>query len=580
MRPLVFLCLAIIAVLHALPASAAPVSLNDEICVLRGAANSSAQEVFKRRGEFDCRSDALLAEGNDIWIYLDIETAIEGLSDPALVLRMSYHGAITVAPVFDDVAVSKRHEPEDLVLASRVPNYMVFPLKRGVDTPDGLLIRIEDAWDLTNWRNIKVASLAGIDGDHIRGAITYALLSGLLLTPLIFTALMYFALRIDFLPYHFGMVSFALIYGLSWSGMIFALPVEISPITRSYINHLSIPMAFFFACMLTRSLCDPKSIGRLWALLLPASGIVPVLTTLSIMAAAPNFSHIGSVAYHAVFILPLVAILGALVTGAMRGHLICRLQLLAWAPMMTYVLMRILKGLGVVDFTLITQYGLFPSIISEALLTTCVIAYRVHTIQKAHETSLREQVVLKNLASTDALTGALNRRAFIEHFEQTLSVGPANRVLTLILLDIDHFKNVNDTFGHAVGDQVLKDLVHVVEGQCRSEDMLARFGGEEFCLLMSTATKAAAEGAVERMREAVAKHRFEEGCEITISLGYIAVDTSQPVSFDQWYSAADKALYAAKTKGRNRAQRSYWSPAPLGTAEDEDYASGWVPKPV
>ncbi|MEM1087839.1 MAG: diguanylate cyclase [Pseudomonadota bacterium] len=561
-------------------ADAAPRSVNDEICVLRGAETLAAQEVLAKRDQFDCGRDALLAEGNDIWILVDVRRAIAGLSDPALTLRMSYHGAITVAPVFDGVAVPQRHLPLELAGKSRVPDYMSFPLSRGLDRPEAILVRIEDAWDLTNWADISIESQASMDNRHIKGAILYALLSGLLLTPLIFTALMYITLRIGFLPYHFAMVSCAFVYALSWSGLIFALPFEITPIFRSQLNHFSIAGAFLFACLLTRSLCGEATIGQLWSRLLPIAGAIPCLVTVIVIGAAPNYSHVGSVILHAVYIFPLGAVLGALITGAVRGHLICRLQLLAWAPMIAYIILRILKGIGVTDHNLITEYGLYPSIISEALLTTVVIAYRVYTIRRSHEKALREQAVLRNLATTDPLTGALNRRAFTEHFEQTVAAPPAHRILTLILLDIDHFKRVNDTHGHKVGDEVLKDVVRVLQDQCRDEDRLARFGGEEFCLLMSTATKAAADGAVERMREAVAQHRFDEGCEITISLGYIAVDPSERVSFDQWYSAADKALYAAKTKGRNRAQRSYWSPAPIGTADDEAYASGWVPKQV
>lgn len=559
-------------------AVAAPVSLNDEICVLRGAETQTAQQLVSQRDAFDCGKDALLDEGTDIWLFIDLKHGIDGFSDPALTLHMSYHGAITIAPIFDGVAVSRRYEPADLVQKSRVPDLMSFPLSRGLEKPEAVLIRVEEAWDLTNWADISIASEASIDARHFQGALVYAILSGVLITPLIFTALMYITLRIDFLPYHFGMVACALVYALSWSGLIFALPVEITPITRSYLNHLSIALAFFFACLLTRTLCTEETIGPRWSKVLTVTGAIPVVATFLIMLAAPRFSHIGSVVLHAVFILPLIAIIGSLVTGATRGHLICRLQLLAWSPMLVYVAMRILKGVGLVEYNVITQYGLYPSIISEALLTTFVIAYRVFMIRKAHEKSLREQVVLRNLATTDSLTGALNRRAFIEHFEQSVATPPANRILTLMLLDIDHFKDVNDTYGHSVGDEVLKDVVQVLQSHCRGEDMLARFGGEEFCLLMSSPTKAVADAAAERMRVAVESHRFEQGCDITISLGFIAIDVAEAISFDQWYSAADRALYAAKTKGRNRVQRSNWSPAPVVSISDEAYARGWVPK--
>ncbi|MEM1035279.1 MAG: diguanylate cyclase [Pseudomonadota bacterium] len=561
-------------------ANAVTRDVSGEICVLRGAETLSAPQVLDQRDQFDCGREALLTEGNDIWILVDVEQAVAGLSDPVLTLRMSYHGAITVAPIFDGVPVAQRHEPHMLASKSRIPDFMSFKLSRGLERPEAVLIRVEQAWDLTNWMDIGVASQASMDSRHIQGAIIYALLSGLLLTPLIFTAVMFVTLRIGFLPYHFAMVSSALIYALSWSGLIFALPFEITPILRSNLNHFAIAAAFLFACLLTRSLCGEATIGKLWSRSLFAGGIIPFAVTLIVMALAPNYSHLGSVVLHIVFILPLAAVSGALVTGAIRGHLICRLQLIAWAPMMLYIVLRILKGMGLIGHNVFTEYGLYPSIISEALLTTVVIAYRVYTIRRSHEKVLREQDVLRDLATTDPLTGALNRRAFTEHFEQKMAAPPADRILTLILLDVDHFKRVNDTHGHKVGDDVLKELVDVLHDQCRDEDMLARFGGEEFCLLLSAPRKEVADSAAERLREAVEQHRFDHVSDLTISLGYIAIDPSHPTSFGQWYSAADKALYAAKTKGRNKAQRSHWRPAPPDVVGDEAYAEGWVTKRV
>lgn len=578
MRYLALFCIVLLQIALAVPAFASPVNVSDEICVLRDGKTQSAQDAFNRLDAFDCRDDALLAEGNDIWIYLDVETAIKGFSDPAILLHMSYHGAITVAPIYDGVAISKRYDTKDLVQKARVPDLMSFPLGRGLDAPEGVLIRVEQVWDLTNWSDIYIASQESINNRHIQSSLFYAILTGLLITPLIFTAIIYIILRIDFLPYHFGMVSFALIYALSWSGMIFALPFEITPIGRSYITHISIAAAFMCACFLTRTLIGEAVIGRLWYRVLPMAGIIPIFVVFIIVSAAPDYSHVGSVVLHAVYLFPLVSIIGALTVGVWNRHLISRLQLLAWLPMIVYVAVSILKGIGLIEHNAIIEYGLYPSIISEALLTTCVIAYRVYTVRKSHERALREQVILRNLATTDALTGALNRRAFIENFEQTVAASPGSGVLSLLLLDIDHFKTVNDTHGHTVGDEILKEVVTVLQSQCRNDDMLARFGGEEFSLFMSTPTKAIADACAERIRAAVDKHAFAQGCDITVSIGVITVDVASGVSFDQWYSAADRALYAAKTKGRNRVQRSNWTPASIIPLEEASYAAGWVPK--
>lgn len=172
------------------------------------------------------------------------------------------------------------------------------------------------------------------------------------------------------------------------------------------------------------------------------------------------------------------------------------------------------------------------------------------------ERKLKEQE-LATLASTDALTGLPNRRSFLAMLEQYLAVQPTTRAGGAILaLDVDHFKRVNDTWGHPVGDLVLKHVAQVVRQNLRASDYPGRLGGEEFCVLVRHATKQDAVQLAERIRQALASQPAPVGAEVeggqvqvTISIGVAALTGQEShVAMAQ----ADKALYQAKSTGRNR----------------------------
>ena len=162
---------------------------------------------------------------------------------------------------------------------------------------------------------------------------------------------------------------------------------------------------------------------------------------------------------------------------------------------------------------------------------------------------------LERLSTTDALTGLRNRRYFLEQLERELArVQRGGPSFGLIALDIDHFKAVNDRFGHAGGDQALTHIARVMENQCRVTDTLARVGGEEFMVLAVATDADALLVAAERLRQVIARHPVsvegERELEITASIG--AVLGGPGVHPEQLMQCADAALYEAKAAGRNR----------------------------
>jgi len=163
---------------------------------------------------------------------------------------------------------------------------------------------------------------------------------------------------------------------------------------------------------------------------------------------------------------------------------------------------------------------------------------------------------LRQLATRDQLTGMLNRREFDRIMEEETERSQRfGQPLALVMVDIDHFKSVNDTHGHPAGDAVLKEVAKILAAQLRSVDRVARFGGEEFALILVQTDRAAAEEVAQRVVESVAANpvMIEGGgpLMVTISAG-VAVLPDDVSRTDLFLGAADRSLYAAKRGGRNR----------------------------
>jgi two-component system, cell cycle response regulator len=185
-----------------------------------------------------------------------------------------------------------------------------------------------------------------------------------------------------------------------------------------------------------------------------------------------------------------------------------------------------------------------------------VITASVAVIQRAQAVELTraDNVRLEQLAHTDPLTQLLNRRAMTERLtdemERSLRFDSS---LALLMVDLDHFKRVNDTFGHLVGDDVLREVSQLIRSTIRSTDVVSRYGGEEFMVLLPDTPHDAAVNFAERIRERLAEHPFKahEGLALTASVGLASFPSARIESVDDLFVRADSALYRAKADGRN-----------------------------
>lgn len=185
------------------------------------------------------------------------------------------------------------------------------------------------------------------------------------------------------------------------------------------------------------------------------------------------------------------------------------------------------------------------------LLATVFIAFGLIVIT---QDNLRRD--LERLASYDALTGVLTRRVILSLLDKSIAnVSRSGRPLALMMVDLDHFKRINDNFGHRVGDQVLSEIVAAIGSALRKETYIGRYGGEEFLVVMPDTNTEQLLEVSERIRHVAAETPViaqEQTIHCTISIGAMIVDASNVDSLQDPVGLADKALYQAKLQGRNQ----------------------------
>jgi diguanylate cyclase (GGDEF)-like protein len=175
-------------------------------------------------------------------------------------------------------------------------------------------------------------------------------------------------------------------------------------------------------------------------------------------------------------------------------------------------------------------------------------------LQKANSAMALLAARLETAANTDSLTGLVNRRRIMQHVEEYLSCREGPGHIAFLMIDVDHFKQVNDTYGHAAGDRVLAGVAGAISSNTRRPELCGRFGGEEFLVLLPRAPEALSVQVAEQIRREVAARVFPAGPDrlsVTVSIG-VARDYAPDATADELLRAADQMLYLAKHRGRDQ----------------------------
>jgi diguanylate cyclase (GGDEF)-like protein len=214
-----------------------------------------------------------------------------------------------------------------------------------------------------------------------------------------------------------------------------------------------------------------------------------------------------------------------------------------------------------------------PSSVIQAGNILCMVLLAGIIVNKSRQTSQKANI-LQSMATTDVLTGLINRRYFDRRIAEEVSRSKRHTSnLTLALFDIDHFKRINDTYGHTIGDKILKELGDLILANTRESDVSARYGGEEFALILPETTQVEASDLLERLRQLVESYTFNKDDTpviVTISVGIAQYDHEYTI--EEFIEQADAALYQAKRTGRNKVVYGTFTTPKLNLQKVNTYA--------
>jgi two-component system, sensor histidine kinase LadS len=335
-------------------------------------------------------------------------------------------------------------------------------------------------------------------------------------------------------------------YGFEWPFFSRALPLA------SHAWNIPAAVSGAVACWFVRELLDLKAF---WPRVYRAYGWLGV-AFLVVAAAnvATEFGLGGTVAAlgNVLFIGSAVFTLITAGLAWRRGNRAAGWFLIAWLLLETFTIATaanlLLAGGDGAD--LLLYYGLPLSMVAAAVLVALGVADRLRAQRDALSDAERR-------AQTDPLTGVLNRRSLIERLEiACLRAKARNLPIALLFIDLDHFKDINDTRGHQAGDACLKAIIPSIEAELRQSDVVGRYGGEEFIVILSSADTSAAHPIAKRIVERVGAlniQGFGAPIKLTCSIGVAGSDTLG-VWGEQLIARADAAVYVAKNSGRNRVE--------------------------
>lgn len=368
------------------------------------------------------------------------------------------------------------------------------------------------------------------------------------------------------------------IAGLSGWGYMYLWPERLD--FQQYGLAIFIIFGSVFVCRFTHYFLDlPKYAPRIGQLL---AGVVYILLALLFLLPFVPYHIIVQGALGMVFAVSLIALSSGIMLWR-QGTVMAPYFTIAWSAFLLAVMLATLEKFGLLPLGFWTESLLPVGMALEVILLSMALGDRINT-EKQQRISAQEEVIhlqeinqaelelkvqdrtvaleeanakLTLLATTDGLTGILNRRHFVELGEHALHVATRYKhSIALIMMDIDHFKAVNDTYGHDAGDKVLQHVVELCKGLNRDTDIFGRMGGEEFALLLIEPAALSAETVAERLRQKIESAPMDyEGTSIavTVSQGVCHPDLPhEGMTIDQMLRVADEALYEAKNAGRNQ----------------------------
>jgi diguanylate cyclase (GGDEF)-like protein len=443
-----------------------------------------------------------------------------------------------------------------LPLVTRLSGFLgsrdhVFTLPEGVLASQPLYAHVTSSSGQQQILSVSIGALEGTLAQGTERARMIALTFGALVAVSIAALLIWFVLKDPLFILYATMFSLQALYvaylsgqGFDWPMLSYAVPIE------SFAWNVPIGLSGAVACLFTREIADLRHFSPRVYTVFGWSAVAFIVITAANVAKFVGFEGVVNDIGNLMFVIGAVFTVIVCFLAWRRGNRAAGWFLIAWCLLEGFTIAAALRFLATskVDSDALYYYGLPLSMVAASILVALGVADRLRAQRAALSDAERR-------AQTDPLTGVLNRRSLIERLEAACARAKARGLpIALLFIDLDHFKQINDTFGHQAGDACLRAIVGPIHAELRQSDVIGRYGGEEFVVILSSADAAAATPIAQRILERVAEVRvggFGSPISVTCSIG-IATSDTLGIWGEPLLAQADAAVYVAKRLGRNQ----------------------------
>jgi diguanylate cyclase (GGDEF)-like protein len=427
----------------------------------------------------------------------------------------------------------------------------VYTLPEGVPVTQPLYAHVTSSSGQPQILSVSVAALEGTLAQGTERARMIALTFGALVAMSSAALLIWFVLKDPLFILYATMFALQALYvaylsgqGFDWPLLSYAVPIG------SFAWNVPIGLSGAVACLFTREIADLRHFSprvyKIFGWFAVAFVVITAANVAKFVGLEGAVNAIGNI----MFVIAAVFTVIVCSLAWRHGNRAAGWFLIAWCLLEGFTIAAALRFLATsrVDSDALYYYGLPLSMVAASVLVALGVADRLRAQRVALSDAERR-------AQTDPLTGVLNRRSLIERLEAACARAKARGLpIALLFIDLDHFKQINDTFGHQAGDACLRAIVEPIHAELRQSDVIGRYGGEEFVVILSSADAAAATPIAQRILERVADVRvcgFGNPISVTCSIGVATSDTLG-IWGEPLLAQADAAVYVAKRSGRNQ----------------------------
>lgn len=515
-------------------------------CVTQARPGETVASVAGDVSRFDCSTPQSSLPPGDYWVRMAVPMSTHS-NDQGLIFRTAslWDKGFEITAIHAD-GHTQYYRPDltQKIGPMRLGATVVLPFKKHASPISTLVAHVNQSAII---RGVMLAPQLSVAEDAIRYemgmAVLYAGFVGLCIALLVYNIALWRAMREKFLLAYCSMVAAMMAYAFFTSGAVHYVVSGMSGGDRLRITIPLLAMAASTGLIFIRYFFEASSIPK-W---LVRATIVhaAAMSTYSIFyaAIAPNFIGALDQIYMLGF-LPIPFLFCAyLWTAWQQKDPLLRYFLIAWSGPIVSVAARMLHGFGMLPYHVLIENSTLLGLAFEALVSSLAIGHRVRMLAQARDRAEVAEANAMMMADTDPLTGLLNRRAFLRKLLEH------NSNWTLILVDIDHFKRVNDSLGHAGGDDAITSIGGVLRKYTPEGAIVARMGGEEFAIAYPADLPLTPDP--DRLLSDIRSINLPEGYRITASIGIASQKVADENDWKILYRAADMALYRAKSSGRD-----------------------------